>query len=268
MLPLTVAIVCKNNADTIGRTLNAVRQLADELVVIDSGSTDGTIELVEACRDFADLKLTRTHWRGHVATKQLALDAATRPWVLCLDSDESPDAELQAAIAAAVAASEPAAAGFEINRRVYYLGRPLRHAWQPEWRLRLVRRGHAAWAGTDPHDRLDLNPGEGRPGRLPGVLRHDSFRTFGDHLEAQRRHADTAATALHAKGATGSRFRLATSPAGAFFKQLVLKQAWRDGVPGFLAAGSTAAGALMKHMRLLELDHVRHHPERAEEPAE
>lgn len=249
-LPISIAIVCKDSAATIGRTLDSVRAWADEIVAVDSGSTDQTLAMLEA----AGARIIRSPWLGHIKTKQMALEACTREWVLSLDSDESVEPELAAAIAAAVGGRAGGAAGFEMNRRTYYRDRPLRHAWQPEWRLRLVKRGRACWGGHDPHDVLRLNDGEGAPGRLSGHLRHDSFPTFTEHLRKQWGHATTMAGSLHAAGARGSYLNLVVSPPGAFVKQLVLKRGFMDGYAGWLAAASTACAALIKHATLIELD--------------
>lgn len=245
-LPLSAAIVCRNNAGTIGATLDSLAGLADEIVAIDSGSTDGTIDVIER----AGGRVIRSEWLGHVRTKQLALDAAQRDWVLSIDSDEVVLPALAESIRRTLDGS-PFESGFDLNRKVYYRGRPLDFAWQPEWRLRLVRRGRGRWTGIDPHDRLTLIDGS-RPGRLSGDLRHDSFASFAEHLAKQVGYSRLSADGLHARGARGSVLRLLISPPGAFLKQIVLKQAWRDGVPGWLAAGTQAAGALMKHMMLLE----------------
>ena len=249
-LPLSISIVCKNSASTIARTLDSVRDLAGEIVAIDSGSTDGTIDLLEK----ASARVIRSDWLGHVKTKQKALDACSLDWILCIDSDESVEPDLAAAIRAAVATDSPAIDGYETNRRIYYKDQPLRHVWQPEWRLRLVRRAAARWGGFDPHDSLELLTGK-RPAKLQGTLRHDSFPTFAEHMRKQWLHATTMAQSLHAAGARGSRTRLILSPAGAFAKQLILKRGFLDGYPGWLAAASTACAALIKHATLIELDH-------------
>lgn len=247
-LPLSVAIVCKNSEATIARTLESVAGLATEIVAIDSGSTDGTLALLER----HGARITRTHWRGHVATKQLALDACTQPWVLSLDSDESLTEPLRRSIEQEVPDAGPGVAGFIVNRKVFYRDRPLNFAWQPEPRLRLVRRGSAAWTGMDPHDRLNLLPG-GTTVKLAGDLRHDSIGTFSEFLAKQAAHSRTMAQSMYSTGKRGSIWKLLTSPPGALLKQLILKQAWRDGRPGWLAAASTAAAALMKHACLIEL---------------
>jgi Glycosyl transferase family 2 len=246
--PLSVAIVCRNNDATIGRTLDSVSGLATEIVAVDSGSTDGTLPLLQR----AGARIIRSEWKGHVATKQMALETCTQPWALSLDSDESLTPALRRSIEG-VFADGPGGDGYTMNRKVYYRDRPLNHAWQPEPRLRLVRVGRARWTGLDPHDQLHLAPGSPAPGRLEGDLRHDSISTFADFLRKQSQHSRTMAASLHTAGKRGSLVRLVISPPGAFLKQMVLKQAWRDGWPGWLAAASTAAGALMKHACLVEL---------------
>ncbi len=244
---LSIAIICKNNEPTIGRTLGSIAGLAAEIVAVDSGSTDGTIPLLEQ----HSARVIRTDWRGYVATKQIALDACTSDWVLCLDSDESVLPELRQSIESALAANDPSITGFTLNRKVFYRDRPLNFAWQPELRLRLVRRDKARWTGMDPHDRLELF--DGTTGSLRGDLRHDTIPSFAEFLAKQAGHARTMAISMHGEGQRGSYWRLATSPAGAFLKQLLIKQAWRDGWPGWLAAASTGAAALMKHAILIEL---------------
>lgn len=246
-LPLSVAIVCKNNEATIERTLASIAPLASQIVALDSGSTDRTIEILTSY----GARVERVQWQGHVRTKQAALETCSHDWILSLDSDESVEPELADSIRELITRNDPAIAGAYVNRAVFYRGRFLRHAWQPEWRLRLVRRGAARWTGLDPHDKLELLHGGST--RLRGILRHDSFSTFADHFRAQCAHSRTMAASLRAAGKRGSYVRLLTSPAGAFLKQLVIKRGFLDGYPGWLAAASTAAGALMKHAILIEL---------------
>ncbi|MFM9994912.1 MAG: glycosyltransferase family 2 protein, partial [Phycisphaerales bacterium] len=236
MTPLSVAIVCKNAAATIGRTLDSVAGLADEVVALDSGSTDGTIALLER----HGARVIHTEWKGYVATKQAALEACSRPWVLSLDSDESVEPDLRRSIEAVLTRDDASLAGGIVNRKVWYRDRPLNFAFQPEPRLRLVRRDRARWTGLDPHDQMEV-VGGGRVDKLPGTLRHDSIATFAEFLVKHLGHARTMAKSLHDAGRRGRVLSLLASPTGAFLKQLVLKQAWRDGWPGWLAAGSMAA---------------------------
>jgi len=258
---LSIAIVCRNNEDTIGRVLESVRGLADEIVAVDSGSTDRTIELLEA----SDARVIRTTWKGHVATKQQALEACTGEWIFCLDSDEPVEPDLRVAARKAIDrhTGDDRVTGFAVNRKIWYCpferggagGRFLEHVWQPEWRLRIVRRGCAAWGGFDPHDKLDV--AHGRTIRLSGTLRHDSFASFDDQLGKQIALSRIMAKSLADDGQGGSYLRLVMSPALAFLKQLVVRQGWRDGRAGWMAAGAAASATLSKHIMLLEYAEAR-----------
>lgn len=251
MPSLSIAIVCRNNAPTIGRTLESIAGLASEVVALDSGSTDATLEIL--ARHGATVH--RVAWQGHVRTKQAALEECGGDWILSLDSDESLTPPLRASIESALARDDRAVAAYEVNRKVWWGGVALEHAWQPEWRLRLARRGAAAWGGDDPHDALRLTPGaRGGVARLEGDLRHDSIDTIAGFLGKQVALSRVAAESLRAKGERGSVFRLVTSPPAAWLKQVVVNQAWRDGWRGWCAASAVAAAALMKHAVLLELD--------------
>ena len=158
-LDLCLAVIACDNERTIERTLRSVDGLARRKIVVDSGSKDGTIDVCRAC----NAEVIAHAWEGHVKQKQFALEQCDTQWVLSLDSDESLDETAVRAVRDAVTADDPSVAGYEINRRVWYRDRPLRHAWQPEWRTRLVRRDRARWTGFDPHDRLDV---EGRVRRI------------------------------------------------------------------------------------------------------
>ncbi|MDX2146454.1 MAG: glycosyltransferase family 2 protein [Planctomycetota bacterium] len=277
---LSIAIICKNNQTTIGRTLEASGSLAAavhrqhqsaransdrgvheliEIVAVDSGSTDGTLALLES----AGARIIRTDWRGYVGTKQFALEACRGDWILSLDSDESPEPELIETIAALVIAGQASEDAFEINRKIWYAGAFLEHAWQPEWRLRLVRRGVARWTGIDPHDKLEVQRhykegGAPSVSRLPrsAAIRHDCLESPWAFLGRQVSHSRLFAQGLFDAGKRTSPLRLATSPAGAFLKQLLLKRAWRDGWRGWVASACHAAASGMKHACLLHIQHT------------
>lgn len=257
---LSVMIPCRNNEGTMRRVLDSVRTLADQLVVVDSGSTDSTIDLVNAARQWGtcEVLLIETHWRGFVRTKQLALSACASDYALWLDSDEPVSPQLAQSIKAAMAKGLDAAT---VNRVVEYKGKLLKHCWQPEHRLRLVKTSlvkdnKARFAGIDPHDYLELDPPHTAP-LLEGPLIHQSFETFAQHIDNARRLSLVSAQSMHDMGKRTSPFKLMTSPPGAFLKQLVLKGSWRDGPAGWLCASTSAAAALMKHMMLYEMQQNR-----------
>ncbi len=252
-------IPCKNNERTIGRVLESVRGLASQLVVVDSGSTDSTLDLVNACREWTgeeacEVVLVQTHWRGYIHTKQLAASMCTCDYTLGLDSDEPLSDELAASIRKAIAEGIDAA---YLTRKIEYKGTLLHHAWQPEHRLRFVRTRHfqenrARYAGLNPHDYIEVDAGIETP-LLEGVLIHDSFATFAEHLSNQLGLAKASAESLHALGVRSSAWKLMASPIGAFLKQLLLKKSFRDGYAGWLAASTSATHAACKHLILYEL---------------
>lgn len=250
-LDLSVAIVCKSNEATIGRTLESVRGLASEIVALDSGSTDRTIEMLEA----AGARVVRVDWEGYRRTKQRAAEECRCRWVMSVDSDESVEPDLAAGLRAALSRDEPSVGGYAVNRKVWYAGRFLDHAWQPEWRVRVARRelfagGGARIGGTEPHDELIVDGA--RVERIAGTLRHDTIASMSAFLSGQVRLATVGAQAGHALGRRGSVWKVMWSPPGAFLKQVVLRSAWRDGWRGWAAAGATACQSLMKHLVLLE----------------
>jgi glycosyltransferase involved in cell wall biosynthesis len=224
-LDLCLAVIACDNERTIERTLQSVDGLARRKIVVDSGSTDGTLDICRAC----GAEVIPHAWEGHVKQKQFALEQCDTPWVLSLDSDESLDEQAIQAVRNAVSRDDASIAGYRLNRQVWIGDRPLRHAWQPEWRTRLVRRDNARWAGFDPHDRLDV---EGAVARIGGNIRHDAFIDFEQLLHKSLGHGLTTARSFHEMGKKGSRLQLALSPPAAVLKQLVFRSAWLDGWPG------------------------------------
>ncbi|MEM1071584.1 MAG: glycosyltransferase family 2 protein [Planctomycetota bacterium] len=250
---LSVAIVCKNSERTIARTLESVAGLADEIVAVDSGSTDRTIAILEQ----HDARVLRSEWLGFGPTKQIANDACQGDWVLALDSDESVLPELAESVREAIS-SESGRMGYDLNRKVYYRGQPLNHIWQPERIVRLTRRDAFRWGGLEPHAYLQPVGPEALIGHLRGDLRHDSIEDgFVGFLAKQVGYAETMAASMHASGKRSSASKLITRPAAAMLKQLILKRGYRDGRAGWLAAASMAAATLMKYTVLLELDEKR-----------
>ncbi len=241
---LAVAICTCNNMRTFELTLKSIAGLSIRTVVVDSGSTDGTIELAESY----GAEVVHYDWAGPIVSKQYALDlCADHAWVLNLDSDESLNDALRASIADVVRADDSAKDGWELNRKTWFLGDFLHHTFQPEWRLRLVRGGVGRYVGSGAdrkavHERLEV---PGAVGRLQGFCRHDSWVDVNDMLLRTVKYAHWAA---ESKPRGGRAFDLLVRPGAAVFKQLVLKQGFRDGPRGVIAAGGMGASTLLKHI--------------------
>lgn len=254
---LAVALTAMNSLRTIEATLRSVLPLASTVVVIDSGSTDGTIELARS------LGATVEHhpWAGHVKQKQHAIDrcqalaAGSARWVLLLDSDEAVDPTLAEAIREVAECPNGACAGYELTRRLVLHGATLHYTFQPERRLRLFAAGAGRVVGVPPHDAIDV---AGAVGRLPGALLHDSWADADDMLRRNAGYAritaeQSAVLGEAAAGAAGGGLiDILIRPGAAFVKQYLLRQGFRDGWRGLVAAGGAAASALMKHIALAE----------------
>lgn len=245
---LAVGLTTFNSMRTLERVFLSVQPIASRIVVVDSGSTDGTLE---CCRRF-NAEVITLPWRGHVPQKRSVVEhCAPCEWVLILDSDESLEADLQQSIGEVVRTNDPAFDGWELNRKVWFLGDWLHHCYQPEWRLRLFRRGRERilGAGTDGlqgHDRIEM---DGRIGRLAGVCRHDSWADMHDLLRRNLNYAREAAS--FARGGGGV-LDILTRPAITLLKQMVLKRGMLDGRRGAMVAAGAAAGTLMKHLFIAE----------------
>jgi glycosyltransferase involved in cell wall biosynthesis len=246
-LPLSISIITCNEEANLRRCLESVRELASEIVIIDSGSTDQTESVA---REFGAI-FVHSEWPGFVAQKNKSLQKCSQPWLLCLDADEALSPELAASIREAVAVAHSGVAGYWVSRRTWYLGQWIWHAWYPEWRLRLARRGCAEWCGHDPHDRLEV---KGVTRRLDGDLFHYSFKDLEDHLRRTLRYAKISAAEYAARG---RRFRwhlLLLSPWFAFFKHILLKQGFRDGWRGWLISVIRGIDVFAKYAFLLEIE--------------
>jgi glycosyltransferase involved in cell wall biosynthesis len=244
-LPLSLTVITLNEEENLPRCLESVHDLAAEIVVIDSGSTDRTGEIA---RRF-DAKFEVHQWPGFAAQKNHANARCTQPWILCLDADEALSPELADSLRQLFATGEPGQDGFWVNRRNFYLGRWIWHAWYPEWRLRLVRRGCGSWQGLEPHPKIEL---AGPTARLRGDLLHYPFRDLQDHLQRWLKYARQMAEQDAAQGRRCRWYNLVFAPWLAFLKRLVLKQAWRDGWRGWVIAFANLIYVFAKHAFLWE----------------
>lgn len=252
-LPLSAAIITLNEEKNLARCLESLRGLAAEIVVIDSGSTDRTGAIAKQ----QGASFTFHPWQGHVAQKNVALRGCSQPWVLSVDADEALSPELAESIRRLFSNGEPNQAGFWINRRTFYLGRWIRHAWNPEWRLRLVRKEQAEWRGLDPHDQLTV---VGPTARLEGDLLHYALADLHDHFQTMISNSRTMADSYARSGKQFHWYHLVVWPWWDFFKHLVLKQGWRDGWRGWMISYMSMVGTFAKYAFLLEkrLSHADH----------
>ena len=255
-LPISVSVITLNEESNLPRCLESVRGLATEMAVLDSGSTDRTAEIVKSF----GAKFQVLPWQGHAAQYTAAFQMCSQPWILTIDADEEVTPELAASIRKLFDGNEPKEDGFWMNRRTFYLGDWVWHAWQPEWRLRLVRNGRVHMHGVNPHVAPEV---DGATGRLRGDLLHyPGFHDFHDHLTRSIKYARVMADSYAAAGRRAHWYNLLLSPIADFFKHLVVKRGWRDGWRGWLISSATMVNVAAKYAFLLEKQHASRQPTR------
>jgi len=239
-----VAIIALNAAGQIGPCLASVA-FADEIVVVDSGSTDGTQEIVRSHGGRVEHK----DWMGFGRQKQHAVACARNDWVLCLDADERVTPELERSIRSAMAGGRYHA--WRVARRNRFLGRWLAHGeGYPDWTLRLFHRAHASWSNDEVHESV-LTTTE--VGRLEGDLLHDSAEDVATYLAKQNRYSTLHAEALYKQGVRASYWRLAASPLMRFVKFYILRLGFLDGGPGLAHIVIGCNNTFQKYLKLIEL---------------
>ncbi|WP_027457257.1 glycosyltransferase family 2 protein [Dechloromonas agitata] len=241
--PLSVAIITLNAAAQLEACLRSVH-FADEIVVVDSGSTDGTQELAERC----GARVIAQPWLGFGPQKQFAVEAAKHDWVLCLDADERVSPELQAAIESTL--QQPATGAYRFARCNRFLGRYLKYGeGYPDWSLRLFDRRQARWSDDAVHEKV---VSQASVGTLPGDLLHDSAETLAAYLTKQNRYTSLAADMAWEAGKRSSFGRLVFSPIVRFIKFYLLRQGFRDGLPGLIHIAIGCMNSFLKYAKMLE----------------
>jgi len=247
-MALSVAIITRDAASQLEGCLASVA-FAEEVVVVDSGSTDGTVEL--AARSGA--RVVRKEWLGYGAQKQFAVDAASHEWVLCVDADECLSSELREAIVAELKA--PRGFVYAISRRNRFLGRWrrwLKHGeGYPDWNVRLFHRGHARWGSEPVHEKITSRS---PVLRLRGDLLHDSAETLEKYLDKQNRYTSIQAESLRAAGRRANALQLVLSPALRFIKFYLLRLGFLDGVPGLVHVAIGCMNSFNKYAKLKALE--------------
>ena len=248
---LSVIIIAKDEEDAIGEALDSVA-FADEIVVVDSGSTDSTVGLARAR---GAKVLVTSDWPGFGPQKNRALEQATRDWVLSIDADERVTPELRDEIKAIAAGGSAAHDAYDIPRLSSYCGRYMRHGgWWPDRVTRLFRRGKARFTDDLVHERLDV---QGSTGSLRSHLLHEAFTDMNEVLRKVDEYSTASARMLHARGKRGSLIAAMLHGWWAFFRTYVLRAGFLDGKHGFMLAVSNAEGTYYRYVKLMLMDEKR-----------
>lgn len=249
-LKISAAIITFNESENIRAACESV-SWADEIVVVDSRSTDDTREIAERC----GARVFERDWPGFAAQKQFAADSARHEWVFSLDADERVTDELRASIEALRQSDEGRLAdGYQVARRSFYMGRWIRGGgWYPDYQLRLYRRDRGSWQGAHVHESVKMQAGS-RVETLGGDLLHYSVRDAAHHhLMIGERYAPLAARQMFESGRRTSPARIALAAPSTFVRSFILKGGFRDGLAGLAIARFAAHNAFLKHVMLWEM---------------
>jgi glycosyltransferase involved in cell wall biosynthesis len=243
MTTLAVTVITKNESKQIRHCLESVNWV-DEIIVLDSGSTDDTVSI---CQEYTD-KVFRTDWPGFGMQKNRAIEKVTCEWILCIDADESVSETLRREIQEAI--SQPGnRVAYQIPRRSSYCGRFMRHSgWSPDYITRLVRRGYARFSDDLVHERLVV---QGAIGRLTNPLIHRAFSDLEEVLDTANAYSSAGARMLHQRHKKASLTGAVLHGLWSFFHTYIVRAGFLDGKEGFMLAVSNGEGTYYKYLKLM-----------------
>jgi len=242
MAELSIIIITKNESANIRACLETVAW-ADEIIVVDSGSTDGTLEIA---REFTPQVHVHADWPGFGAQKNRALAFAGKDWVLSLDADERVTPELRAEIEAVL--QNPQSDGYEIPRLSNFCGRFMRHSgWHPDYVLRLFQRGKGNFSDALVHESVQM---QGSTARLQQPLLHYSYRDFDDVLSKLNSYSSAASVMLQRRGKRGGLAQAVLHGLWAFIRTYLLRAGFLDGREGFMLAVMNAENSYYRYIKL------------------
>jgi len=247
MVKLSVAIITFNEQKNIDRCLKSVKEIADEIVVVDSFSTDKTEEI---CANYGVRFITH-RFEGHVEQKNFAVSQCSNQWVLSLDADEALSEELTKSILEVI--TNPNADGYSFNRATHFCGQHIRHCgWSPDPSLRLWNKDKGKWAGNNPHDKYYMNEGATRK-HVSGDLLHYSYYSIEEQIAQISKFSTIAARSKFKKGKKSNLLQITVYPTWRFIRDYFLKRGFLDGYYGFVICTNSAHEVFLKYAKLRDL---------------
>jgi glycosyltransferase involved in cell wall biosynthesis len=251
-IQLSVVIITFNEERNIGRCLDAIRTLADDIVVVDSFSSDRTEQI---CLE-KGARFVSHAFEGHIQQKNWAITQARFPHILSLDADEAPDENLRQAILEVK--KNWTHDGYSMNRLTNYCGQWIHHSgWYPDTKLRLWDSRKGAWGGTNPHDKYELHDTDARTEKLAGNLLHYSYYTIEEHYRQSDKFSTIAAKVLHDRGKKVGFFVPVLKSISKFIRNYILKTGFLDGKNGWIICRITAYETWQKYTKLRLLNRAR-----------
>lgn len=245
-MKISACVICLNEEKNIGRCLKSL-DWCDEIIVVDSGSTDDTLDIARAHTD----KIHEQPWLGYGGQKEFAWSKAKNEWIFWVDADEVVTPELREEIRTRIEAGD-LPAGFQTPRMVWYLGRWIRHGdWYPDYKLRLFRLDRSRIVNPTIHERVEV---DGRVERFKNPLEHYTYENVSHQIRTWNTFTTLMAEDMHQRG---RRFRwtdILFRPPWKFIRMYLLKAGFLDGFAGFAAASVSMFGSFEKYLKLRELE--------------
>lgn len=246
LAPLTAVIITKDEASNIARCLNALREVAEELLVIDSGSKDDTVEIARQL----GARVVTTEWKGYAQTKNFGNDLASNDWILSIDADEVISPALAAEILSLKLTQGKA---YRFNRLNNFFGQWIKYSgWFPDWKIRIFDRRNAYWVGEYVHEKLKFSESI-RIQKLEGLLYHYSYQSHEDHWNRIELYSALSAAELFAKGAKPTWLKQKGGPVFRFVKTFILQKGFLDGKAGWTISKRAARTVTLKYQKLNKL---------------
>jgi glycosyltransferase involved in cell wall biosynthesis len=244
---LSVVIISFNEEENIGRCIDSVRKIADEIIVVDSFSTDRTREI--AIQKGAIVK--QEQFRGYIEQKNAALKLASHDFTLSIDADEILDEKLANSIAAEK--QQFRARAYSMNRCANYCGKFIRHGlWYPDTKVRLFDKRIASWGGTNPHDKIELNENVNIQHLLGDIL-HYSYNSIEEHMVQSNNFTTISAASMYEKGQKSNWIKILVNPFWTFVHGYLIRLGFLDGFYGFVIAINSTHQTFLKYVKLYRL---------------
>ena len=252
MIRLSAVIITYNEEKNIGRCIDSLQNLADEILIVDSNSTDDTVKIATE----KSARVILQPFLGYIEQKNFAMDQAAHDIVLSLDADECLSDELFRSLMT-LKQKEIFAGAVSMNRLTNYCGYWVKYGgWYPDTKVRLVDRTKARWTGVNPHDKLEPASGT-QTQHVAGDLLHYSYASISAHLDQINRFSEIGARALLAKGKRSNLLKIIVNPIARFIRNYVLRRGFMDGFFGFVIAVNSSHAVFLKYVRLYLLQRER-----------
>ncbi len=251
MVKISAVIITFNEENNIARCISSVKGLADEILVVDSFSTDKTVEI---CKSF-NVRLIEQEFLGYIEQKNFALDLATHEYIISIDGDEALDEELQSNILKVK--ENWVGEGYFFNRCTNYCGQWIKHSgWYPDQKLRLWKKDSGRWSGANPHDIIKMKEGSS-VSHLKGDILHYSYPSISSHVNQTNNFTTIAAKEAYARGVRSSFLKPTSRGVLKFFRDYFLKLGILDGRYGLIICSINALSAFLKYAKIKELQNDR-----------